>query len=134
MADILIVDDDPDNADALAMLLGIRGHTIRVGYNGEEGIRLARERTPDLAILDVEMPLLDGPGMAYRMFLHNRGLEHVPVVLLSGVTNLPEVAAHLGTTYYLGKPCHFPALVELVDHALRERRAPIRSSRRRHGA
>ena len=78
----------------------LEGHEVRVGYNGEDGLRLARERLPDMALLDVEMPLLDGPGMAHQMFIHDMGMELVPVVLLSGAVNLREVAAAVGNTVF----------------------------------
>jgi DNA-binding response OmpR family regulator len=62
MADLLIIDDDLDSADALSEIMRAHGHDVRVGYNGREGLRLVSERIPDLALLDVEMPLLGGPA------------------------------------------------------------------------
>jgi DNA-binding NtrC family response regulator len=126
MAEVLIIDDDPDSADALAMIMGAEGHQIRVGYNGLEGMRLADEQSPDLVLLDVEMPLMDGPGMALAMFVHNMGLELVPVILLSGVVHLEKVAAQVGTPYFLGKPYRLGQIVALVRRALTERIAPSR--------
>lgn len=124
MADVLIIDDDLDSADALAELLRAEGHDVRVGYNGQDGLRLAQERIPQVALLDVEMPLLDGPGMAYEMLLRDMGLENIPVVFLSGVLNLREVAAQVGTPYFLGKPYRYEQVVALVSRALSERVAP----------
>jgi DNA-binding NtrC family response regulator len=124
VANVLIIDDDLDSADALSEVMRSEGHHVRVGYNGQDGLRLATERTPDLALLDVEMPLLDGPGMAYEMFLHDMGLEHVPVVFISGVANLREVAALAGTPYFLGKPFRYEQVIALVNRALVERAAP----------
>ena len=100
LADLLVIDDDLDGADALAEILRTEGHEVRVGYNGEDGLRLARERLPDMALLDVEMPLLDGPGMAHQMFIHDMGMELVPVVLLSGAVNLRQVAATVGVPLF----------------------------------
>lgn len=124
MADVLIVDDDIDCADALSALIEAEGHGVRVAYNGAEGLRLATERRPDLALLDVEMPVVDGPGMAYQMFVRDRGLEDVPLILLSGVVNLPAIAAQVGTPYYLAKPYRYGPISELVRRALRERVVP----------
>jgi DNA-binding NtrC family response regulator len=124
MADMLIIDDDIDSADVLAEIMRAEGHDVRIGYNGQEGMRLAHERTPEIALLDVEMPLLDGPAMAYEMVVHNMGLELVPVVLLSGVPNLREVAAQVGTPYFLGKPYRYEQVLKLVIRALSERIAP----------
>ena len=130
MAAVLIIDDDIDSADALAEIMRAEGHDVRVGFNGQDGLRLARERIPQVALLDVEMPILDGPGMAYQMFLHDMGLEKVPVVLLSGVTHLQDVAAEVGTPYFLGKPYRFERVVALVGRALSERVSPKPRRRR----
>lgn len=124
MADVLIVDDDIDTANVLAEIMRAEGHEVRVGYSGRDGLQLANNRRPDVALLDVEMPLLDGPGLAYQMLIHNMGLEKVPVVFLSGVTNLKEVAQAVGTPYFLGKPYRYPDVIALLARALTERVAP----------
>ena len=129
MADVLIIDDDLDGADALSEVMRAEGHEVRVGYNGQDGLRLARERIPDVALLDVEMPVLDGPGMAYQMFLRDMGLEDVPVVFISGVANLRDVAASAGTPYFLGKPYRYEDIIAIVNRALAERIAPTREAR-----
>jgi DNA-binding response OmpR family regulator len=129
LADVLIVDDDPDAAEALADLMRVDGHEVSIGFNGEEGLRLARERLPDVALLDVEMPVLGGPAMAHQMFIHDMGLENVPVVLLSGVPNLKRVAAEVGTPYFLAKPYRYAQLVALVTRVLVERIAPDHAAR-----
>jgi DNA-binding response OmpR family regulator len=129
---VLIVDDDPDVAEALADLMRVDGHEVRVGFNGEEGLRLARERLPDVALLDVEMPVLGGPAMSHQMFIRDMGLENVPVVFLSGVPNLKRVAAEVGTPYFLAKPYRYAQLVTLVSQVLAERIAPDHGARLRH--
>jgi len=129
MADVLIIDDDIDSAEVLADIMVAAGHLVRIGYNGREGLELAKQRTPDLALLDVEMPLLGGADMAYEMLLHDMGLEHVPVVFLSGVANLNEVAARVGTPYFLAKPYRYAAIIGLVTRALAERIAPDHPAR-----
>lgn len=125
MADVLIIDDDIDIAEVLGEMMRAEGHEVRVGYDGEEGLRLARERLPDVALLDVEMPLLGGPAMAYQMYVRDHGLESVPVVLLSGVVNLEEVARQVGTPYFMAKPYRHHPVVALVRRALSERIAPL---------
>lgn len=126
MANLLIIDDDLDSAEALSMIMESEGHQVRVGYNGIEGMQLASAQSPDLVLLDVEMPGMDGPGMALAMLLHNMGLEMIPVVLLSGVVHLDKIAAEVGTPYFLGKPYYLRDVVALVRRALEERIAPRR--------
>ena len=75
-------------------------------------------------MLDVEMPILDGPGMAYQMFLDHLGLEFVPIILLSGVPELERIAEEVGTPYFLGEPYRYEQLLALVNRALSERTAP----------
>src|SRR5580692_8241456 len=124
MADLLVVDDDPDLAESLASLLEAEGHEVRTARNGQEGLELVSQRQPDLVLLDVEMPLLTGPEMSYQMFIHDVGQEEIPLVLLSGVTNLLEVAETVGTPYFLPKPCAFEAITRVVAAGLTERRPP----------
>lgn len=124
MADLLVVEDDPDAGEALVAILRSHGHVVRIAYDGEHGLRLLSERLPDLALLDVEMPVLDGPGMVVRMFIRDAGLERVPIVLLSGVPDLRAVAARVGTPYYLAKPFPFAALDAMLGRALSERAPP----------
>jgi CheY-like chemotaxis protein len=104
MPDVLIVDDDADAAGALGELLGVEGHQVRVAFSGEQGLAFLNQRPPDLLLLDVEMPILDGPGVAARILMHDAGLERVPVILVSGVRDLPQIAERLGIPYYLSKP------------------------------
>jgi DNA-binding NtrC family response regulator len=124
MADLLVVDDDRDLGELMVSLLESQGHRVRVGRNGREGLALVAERHPELVLLDVDMPFLTGPEMTYRMFLRDLGQETIPIVLLSAVRNLSEVARVVGTPYFLGKPYDFSSLSRLVARALVERQAP----------
>lgn len=121
MAHLLVVDDDVDVCWMLRELLEREGHVVRVANDGEAGLKLLDESRPDAIVLDVEMPRLDGPTMAYRMFVHNAGLENIPIVLLSGVHDLQATARRVGTPYYLGKPFDFEALMSMVGRAVVER-------------
>jgi DNA-binding response OmpR family regulator len=124
VAHVLVVEDDADAADALAEVMRIEGHEVRIAGNGEQGFRLLTERKPDLLLLDLEMPILDGAGMANQILIHNAGLEKVPVVILSGSPEIRRVAADIGTPYFIGKPYEYEQLVALVEQVLRERRPP----------
>lgn len=125
MADILVVDDDLDTAEALSEFLLTCGHRLRVACDGVEGLRCLDERLPDLVLLDVEMPRLNGPGMAYHMFIRDLGRERIPIVLISALLDLPEVAASVGTPYFLAKPYAVDAVLALIARALEERTPPV---------
>lgn len=124
MAELLVVDDDRDLRETLAELLRLSGYAVRAAVNGWEGLSMAGAQTPDLIILDVEMPLLDGPGMARVLVTRDAGLEKIPIVLVSGMYDLTAVAAKIRTPYFLAKPYSFETLIELVGRALAERTPP----------
>jgi len=124
MAELLIVDDDDDLATLLQEEMEARGHHIVRAANGNEGLRALEKHIPDAILLDVEMPELDGPAMAFEIYVHDRGLESIPIVLLSGIVGLPAIAAGVGTPYYLAKPYSLAAVTKLCDRALTERRRP----------
>lgn len=124
MASILVVDDDIDTGDLLADLLREGGHEVRVARDGSDGYSQLQVNGAELVVLDVEMPVLTGPEMAYAMFLHNLGLDKIPVVLLSGALNLRKIAEAVGTPYFVGKPCSLDALLAVVDDALAHRVYP----------
>ena len=127
MASILIVDDESDIVELSTELLESAGHRVQTGRNGEEGLKaLAAGPLPECVLLDVDMPVLNGPGMAHAMLRHDAGEECIPILLVSGRDDLAEVARCIGTPYFLtkGAPGYGKALLELLDRALRERRAP----------
>lgn len=139
MADILIVEDDAELAETLGELLALEGHTTRIAFDGQEGMRAMEEHLPELILLDIEMPVLDGPGMACAALARDAGRELIPIIISSGYADIDAVAARVGTPYRIPKPCSLSALVKLVDVALTERKAPDPPSSRggheeqRHG-
>ena len=127
MANVLIVDDNLDFAAASGELLESAGHRIRIGHDGEEGLAsLSVPPLPDCVLLDLDMPVLNGPGMAHRMMLRDAGEEKIPILLVSGRSDLPTVAARMGTPYFLAKASanYGAALLKLLERAIIERRAP----------
>lgn len=124
MAQILVVDDDQDVAESLSDILVDEGHEVRIAANGLEGLLSATSQIPSLVLLDVEMPVLSGPDMAYQLRLRDEGVEHVPIVLMSGSTRLEQAVRRVGTPYYLAKPFSLDAMLALVNRALHERVPP----------
>jgi CheY-like chemotaxis protein len=124
MIDVLVVDDNRDIAECAELLLTLEGYRVRVAFDGQAALGAMDERLPDVLVLDVEMPVLDGPGMAQQMILENCGREAIPIVLTSAVVQLREIAARVGTPYYLAKPYQPSALLALVARSAQERIAP----------
>lgn len=125
MAHLLLVDDDDDIVEIFAQVLRSKGHEVRSASTGEEGLQALRAAPlPDLLVLDVEMPVLGGPAMAHEMLVHDAGEESIPILLVSAREDLPQIAARMGTRYFLQKPVEMPLFLEMLDRALRERGAP----------
>jgi CheY-like chemotaxis protein len=124
MADILVVDDDIDIRDLEAAILRMAGHEVREAPNGREGLDRVADRAPDAAVVDVEMPVLNGPEMAYALYLRNAGDEKIPIILVSGAVGLPKLAQIVGTPYFLAKPYSPEALLRLVERVVQERIPP----------
>lgn len=80
--DILVVDDSRDCAESLAMILRMEGHRVRALYSGADAYISFVMRVPDVAILDLEMPELDGFTLAKKMRAH--ALENVMLIALTG--------------------------------------------------
>jgi CheY-like chemotaxis protein len=64
---VLVIDDNRDQAESLGKLLSLMGHDVRLGYDGEEALRIAVEFRPDVALLDIGLPKLNGCEVARRM-------------------------------------------------------------------
>jgi len=127
MANVLIVDDNPDTVILCTELLESVGHCITKGFSGEEGLRSLRSGPlPDCVLLDVDMPVLSGPEMVRCMLLRDAGAEKIPIVLVSGRVDLCTVARRMGTPYFLAKGIYGygEALLRILARALAERRAP----------
>jgi DNA-binding response OmpR family regulator len=125
MANLLIVDDDFEILDGLNDALKTEGHAVHTARTGEEGLAVLRSATlPDAILLDVDMPVLSGPGMAHEMFLHDAGEEKIPIVLFSARSDLPAIALKMGTPYSIAKPFKLDMLLALLERAIRERAAP----------
>jgi CheY-like chemotaxis protein len=122
---IVIVDDDLDIPHILAEILASSGYCVRVAHDGREGLKMLHERLPDAVILDVEMPNLTGPEMVCRMIIEDLGMQNIPVVLVSGIVGLTDIARRVGTPYFMEKPFDLDKLLAILQNALAEKRPPV---------
>jgi DNA-binding response OmpR family regulator len=134
---LLIVDDDAAITDALAPLLRREGFTVDVAHDGEQALAMVAASEPDLIVLDVMLPGLDGRAVLRRLRADGRT---VPVVLLTSVGESAERARALdeGADDYLNKPFDHIELASRARAVLRRTRAGrpslAGSSRLRSGA
>jgi CheY-like chemotaxis protein len=107
---VLIVDDDADFRDTLAEVLRDEGHCIIEAGNGEEAIHILDSLKPDLVLLDLIMPVVDGWSL-FDTIRARRELREVPIAFLSGVPSL----APPGGSLVLKKPLDLPGLLALIE-------------------
>jgi len=109
---ILIVDDDPIALETMAAILEIRDYEILMALSGLEGISKARNEKPDLIIMDVMMPGLDGFA-ACKMIRENEEIKGIPVILLTGKGMVGDVEKGFasGASDYLVKPIDWDKLL-----------------------
>ncbi len=119
-AHILVVDDDPLLAAALRRPLAYEGFEVQVATSGEEALSRVMERTPDLIILDVLLPGIDGLEVCRRL----RQIGDSPVLMLTARSEVPERVAgfEAGADDYLGKPFAFEELLVRIKALLRRGR------------
>ncbi len=118
MARVLIVDDEPDILLLLRMTLEGAGHETLMAADGEMALRRIDDDTPELVLLDVMMPVMDGWGVLERL----REREAAPpVIVVSAMSRAQDAsrAMELGAVEYLTKPIDFERLLPLVEEAVR---------------
>jgi len=102
---VLIVDDDPRLREYVRVNLEMEGYSVREAENAEEGLSVLEESTPDLVLLDVMMPGVDGWEMLRRV-QERHGVGSIPVIMFSGKVDEQAAAeaASRGAQAFVGKP------------------------------
>lgn len=119
---ILVIEDEPKIADFLRRGLTYEGFTVEVAWDGESGLKAARDNPPDLVILDVMLPGLDGYEVCRRL----RAAGPVPILMLTAKDAVPDRVKGFesGADDYVVKPFAFEELIARV-RALLRRAHPI---------
>lgn len=119
MAKILIVDDEITTLKLIKMVLQREGYEITTAANGAEGLRKAEESNPDLILLDIVLPGLDGFQVC-QYLRKNPATANVPIIMFSGLDRPADQrhAYEAGGTDYLTKPVKMTDLLEKIRAAL----------------
>jgi len=115
---VLLVEDNPTNIETISDYLAAKGHTVHTAGNGKEGVALASELKPDIVLMDIQMPVMDGLEAIRRI---RRNLEPdisgMPIIALTALAMASDRDACLeaGATKYLSKPIKLHELSNLID-------------------
>ena len=117
MGTILIVDDDAQLRQSFEKILIEEGHTVRTAPTGEEGVELVKKEVPDLAIMDVRLPGMDGLE-AFGIIHDLEPKLFVIIMTAHGTTDTAIEATKLGAFDYVTKPFEIPDILALINQAL----------------
>jgi PAS domain S-box-containing protein len=115
---VLVVDDNRDSADSLGMLLELKGHQVRIAYDGEKALEIAADFVPHVALIDLAMPIVDGFAVMRSM----RALPRLSDTLFAAMTGFGQEGDHertrqAGFHCHLVKPVDLPSLDALLARA-----------------
>ena len=113
---ILVVDDVPSNLQTLAAMLEIRGHTVRSASSGAQALEAIKQAAPDLILLDIMMPDMDGYAVCERLKA-NEYTSHIPVIFLSALREVKDKikAFGVGGVDYITKPFHIKEVLTRIE-------------------
>jgi two-component system cell cycle response regulator DivK len=119
MPKILLVEDNEMNRDMLSRRLARKGYEMAVAVDGQQGIDMARSETPDLILMDMSLPVLDG-WEATRQLKAATETKAIPIIALTAhaMVGDREKAVEAGCDDFDTKPIEFPRLVEKIEALL----------------
>jgi len=122
IARVLIIEDNPDNLELMMYLLNQYGYKIFTAADGEKGLALARQEIPDLIICDIQLPTLDGYGVAKKLREDSR-LMNIPIIAVTAYAMVGDRDRILAKGFdgYLGKPIEPETFVKQVEKFLQIR-------------
>ncbi len=125
MAKILLVEDNEMNRDMLSRRLERRGYQVLIAVDGGQGVAMAQSKAPDLILMDMSLPVLDGWEVARQLKAapETRG---IPIIALTAhaMVGDREKALEAGCDDYDTKPIEFPRLVEKIETLLGKEATP----------
>jgi CheY-like chemotaxis protein len=126
-AGVLVADDNQDTRELYALYLTMLGYNVTVAADGREAVHLARSHRPDLIVMDLDMPHVDGWAAIHEL-RSDPVTGAIPIVVLTGhdfKAQLKDVAIAAGAVSYLMKPCFPEQLASEVSARLAVRRARL---------
>ena len=117
---ILVVDDETDLVETVRFSLEMEGYDVLVSYNGENALNQARTENPDLILLDLMLPKLDGYKVC-RLLKFDERYKHIPILMLTAKTQEKDkiIGKETGADEYITKPFEMDELMKKVKSYLR---------------
>lgn len=124
---VLVVDDEPDLVRILEFGLKAAGYAVETASDGQEGLKKARESKPDIILLDLMLPKLDGYKVC-RLLKFDERYKHIPIMILSARTQEGDqtLAHEMGANRFLTKPYEFAEILDHIQALLKEAAAARR--------
>ena len=121
MAKILIVDDEQDFVQLLKTRLELNHYEVVTAFDGREGLKKAKQDKPDLIILDILMPNVDGIAMAAEV-RKDPEIKHIPIVYLTCLVDKKEIKQQgiIGGEIFLAKPLDAKVLLQTLEKLLKK--------------
>ncbi|HEY7313867.1 MAG TPA: response regulator [Gemmataceae bacterium] len=125
MPKVLLVEDNVENRDALSRHLKRKGYEVPIAVDGREGVDVARAEAPDLILMDMSLPILDG-WEATRQLKAAPETRGIPIIALTAhaMAGDRERALEVGCDDYDTKPIEFPRLLAKIEAALAKKPRP----------
>src|SRR5664280_2900755 len=121
MTSVLVVEDNPANMKLTTLLLHSAGHHVLAAVDAETGLRLARDEQPDLILMDIQLPGMDGLA-ATAILKHDPATASIPVIALSALAMKAdeERSQNAGCNAYIVKPLRYKELYAVMERLLVE--------------
>ena len=116
---ILAVDDNQDILECLRLSLKKRGYQVFIANDGEEGLKIAEDEIPNLILLDIKMPTMDGLTFMRRLRKFDE-LKKIPVVILTGYEPMRDMFQFEGIADYVIKTGDMQSIIEAVEKNLQK--------------
>lgn len=116
---VLIVDDEPDIVELIEFNLNLENIECIKAYDGEQGLSKAKEEHPDLIVLDIMLPKINGYKIA-RLLKFDESYKHIPIIMLTARTQQSDVALgkETGADEYIPKPFSMDVLIGIIKKYL----------------
>ncbi len=116
---ILVIDDEPELVKALKIRLESKGYKVAQAFDGEEGLKKIEEEKPNLIVLDIMMPAMDGYTFA-REVKFRPDTKHIPIIILTAKEKMRDLFEIEGIKEYIVKPFEYEDLLDRIGKLLKE--------------